>query len=77
MKKKTFMLNGEEIEVASNIDEEEANRSIEEIEEMYAASEMTESDAADLFGVDISRIDFTDEEMGWLDDLIEEFEEEE
>lgn len=70
--RKTFMLDGEEIEVSPDIDEEEANRSVEEVDEMYAASEMTESDAADLFGVDISRIDFTDEEMEWLDELIEE-----
>ncbi len=77
MKKKTFIMDGQVIEVSPFIDEEEANKTDEEIEEMYNASKMTDSDAADLFGVDISRVDLSDPEMGWLDDLIEEFEEEE
>jgi len=72
MEKRTFEIDGQEIEVCPFIDEEEANKSIEEIEEMYAASRMTESDAAELFGCDIDQVDFTDDEMGWLDELIEE-----
>lgn len=72
--RKTVVIDGQVIEPVPFIDEEEANRSVEEIEEMYEASRMTESDAAELFGVDIGQIDFSDEEMGWLDELIEEAE---
>lgn len=41
---------------------------------MHDASRMTDSDAAELFGVDIGEVDLSDDNMKWLDELIDEAE---
>lgn len=72
MKRKTFLFDGQEIEVAPEVTEEEEKMTMDDIDEMYEATRMTDSDAADLFGVDISEVDLSDDEMKWLDKIIAE-----
>lgn len=45
-------------------DEEEVD---EEIEELYAASRMTEEDTAELLNMNPDDIDLSDDDMAWLD----------